>query len=230
MLTEIDHGLWVSGDPSFRFFGLFQIGTRMTLVKLPDATLWLHSPIQLSYELQSAIDALGVVTHIVCPNQFHHYFAADYQTAYPEAKVYGTSSLVKKRKDLRFDVVMGDGFTSPPEWGEGLDSLYLGGSHFEETVFLHPKSKTLITCDILEYFTDHDEWFTRCYLKCVGTYQRPSFPKAIKGFYKDRALARECFESMLAWDFERMVIAHGNVLVEEDPKGAIRRTYSWLLE
>ena len=230
MLQEVHDGIWMTQDPSFKFFGLFQIGTRMTVVKLPCEKLWVHSPVRLSDELKVALDQLGPVAHIVCPNQFHHLFAGEYAAAYPDAKVYGTQSLTKKRKDLSLEWVMGEGFASPEEWGEDLESLYIGGSAFEETVFLHRSSKTLITCDLLEYFTEHKGWFTRCYLKCVGSYKKPHFPSIVKTFYKDKPVAREAFETMLSWDFERMIISHGNVLVDDDPKGALRRTYHWLLE
>ena len=229
-LKSLGDEIWIAADSSFKFLIWLQIGTRMTVVRLRDGGLWLHSPIALSDALKAEIDALGPVRAIVCPNQFHHMFAAGYVTAYPEAKLYGAPSIMKRQKHLSLDYVMGSEFEQPSDWSAALDSVFIAGSAFEETVFYHRTSKTLITSDIIEYFTEHEHWFTRLYLKLMGTYKNPSFPKMIKSFYKDKALARQAFETMLAWDFERMVIAHGNVLVEDDPKGAIRRTYSWLLD
>lgn len=229
-LTRVDDGLWVVADPSFKFFGLFRIGTRMTVATLPDGSLWLHSPIALNDSIQGALDTLGPVRAIVCPNQFHHLFAAPYVEAYPDATLYGAPSIVDRQKHIALDVVMGADFELPSAWQAVFDAVFIDGSAFEETVFCHRASKTLITADIIEYFTEHDDWLTRLYLKMVGTYKKPSFPKAIKSFYKDRASARASFETMLGLDFHRMVIAHGDVLVEDDPKAAIRRTYHWLLE
>lgn len=229
MLDYVDTGIWVSADPSFRFMGLFQIGTRMTVVKLDDGSLWLHSPIRLTPALKGALDGLGAVGAVVCPNRYHHMFAGDYCAAYPEAQLYGTPTLVRSRKDLDLSEVMDESFTVPAAWQGCLQGLYIGGSQFEETVFLHRTSKTLITADLIEYFTEHEQWFTRMYLKLAGTYQNPSFPKIVKALYKDRPLAKLAFETMLGWDFDRMIIAHGNVLIEDDPRAALRRTYSWLL-
>ena len=39
--------------------------TRMTVIRLPDGGLWLHSPTPLDDGLRAAIDALGPVAHIV---------------------------------------------------------------------------------------------------------------------------------------------------------------------
>lgn len=230
MLEYVDTGIWVSADPSFRFVGLFQIGTRMTVVKLDDGSLWLHSPIRLTAALKDALDGLGVVGAIVCPNRYHHMFAGDYAAAYPNAELYGTPALVRGRKDLNLSAVMDESFTLPAAWQDCLQGLYIAGSQFEETVFLHRESKTLISSDLIEYFTEHEQWFTRMYLKLAGTYRNPSFPKIVKAFYKNRPLAKRAFETMLDWDFDRMIIAHGNVLIEDDPKAALRRSYSWLLE
>jgi hypothetical protein len=230
MLNQVDAEIWVSADSSFRFAGLFQIGTRMTVVRLADGGLWLHSPTRLTPATKRELDDLGPVSSIVCPNQYHHMFAGEYAAAYAEAKVYGTPALVKRRKDLELSGVMDEAFEAPSAWQESLEELYIGGTRFEETVFLHRSSRTLITSDLIEYFTEHGEWFTRMYLKLAGTYRNPGFPKIVKAMYKDHALAKLAFEAMLAWDFERMIIAHGDVLVDDDPKGVIRRTYRWLLE
>jgi len=45
---------------------------------------------------------------------------------------------------------------------------------------------------------------------------------------KDRPLAKRCMERILAWDFDRIVIAHGEVL-ETGGQEALRSSYAWLL-
>ena len=67
------------------------------------------------------------------------------------------------------------------------------------------------------------------YLKLAGTYRNASFPKVVKVLYDDPPRARKAFETMLNWDFQRMIIAHGNALVDDDPKAVLRRSYDWLL-
>jgi hypothetical protein len=45
---------------------------------------------------------------------------------------------------------------------------------------------------------------------------------------KDRRAARESLERILAWDFDRVIVAHGDVL-ESGGHEALRRGYAWLL-
>lgn len=45
---------------------------------------------------------------------------------------------------------------------------------------------------------------------------------------RDRPAARQSFERILAWDFDRVVIAHGEVLETGGP-AALRAGYDWLL-
>jgi len=45
---------------------------------------------------------------------------------------------------------------------------------------------------------------------------------------RDRAAARACMERILDWDFDRVIVAHGDVLAHGG-REALRRGYAWLL-
>ena len=45
---------------------------------------------------------------------------------------------------------------------------------------------------------------------------------------RDRSAARQSLERILAWDFDRVVVAHGDVL-ERGGREALRAGYAWLL-
>ena len=45
---------------------------------------------------------------------------------------------------------------------------------------------------------------------------------------RDRRAARESLERILAWDFDRIIVSHGEVL-ESGGHEILRRGYSWLL-
>jgi hypothetical protein len=45
---------------------------------------------------------------------------------------------------------------------------------------------------------------------------------------RDRAAARASLERILAWDFDRVIVAHGEIL-ESGGREALRAGYSWLL-
>ena len=64
-LRALASGLWVAERPLGN--PLVEIGTRMTVIRLRDGGLFLHSPVKLDPELRAALDALGPVRAIVCP-------------------------------------------------------------------------------------------------------------------------------------------------------------------
>ncbi len=69
-MQQIDSDLWVSDAP-LRFVGL-EVGARMTVVRLPDDQLLLHSPVAPTPDLVRDVKELGQVTYLVAPNRFHH--------------------------------------------------------------------------------------------------------------------------------------------------------------
>jgi hypothetical protein len=102
-LRDLAPNLWVADRPLKLAVG--DIGTRMTVIRLTDGGLWLHSPVPLDAGTRSALDGLGTVRYVVAPSKVHHFFVGDYIAAYPEARVYGAPGLAQKRKDLRFGAV-----------------------------------------------------------------------------------------------------------------------------
>ena len=57
MLSEITSDLWDVRQP-LRYLGM-AVGTRTTVLRLRDGTLFVHSPGQLPADLRSALDQLG---------------------------------------------------------------------------------------------------------------------------------------------------------------------------
>ena len=78
-MQQLASDLWVSDTP-LRFLGL-EVGARMTVVRLPDGGLWLHSPVRAAPELVREVQALGPVTCLVAPNKLHHLFVGEWQQA-----------------------------------------------------------------------------------------------------------------------------------------------------
>src|SRR5260370_7666911 len=111
-LTSIAPNLWTAERPFKLPLILGDIGTRMTIVKLADGGLFLHSPVPLDAETKAALDEIGAVQAIVAPSKAHHLFAGDYVKEYPGARLYGAPGLPDKRRDLKFDSILTD--TTPP--------------------------------------------------------------------------------------------------------------------
>jgi hypothetical protein len=222
-LERLDNGLWVAAGP-LSFVGL-RLGTRMTVVRLASGDLWVHSPIPPSSELRAAVDALGPVRHIVAPSLFHHLSAGHWQAIYPDAALYGPAALAKKRKDLKLTVSLEE--AGGASWAAELQPLHVDGCLLDETVFVHRGARTLISADITENFTTSPHFFTRLYLKASGIHGKIGWSRLMRIVYRDRAAARRSIDSLLAHDFDRIVIAHGDV-IPADGKAALRTTFEFL--
>ena len=87
-LKPVTDGLWIVDGPAidFGYLGLkFPFPTRMTIVRLADGGLWVHSPTELSASLRGEVDALGRVRHLVAPNRIHYWWMEEWLAAYPGA-------------------------------------------------------------------------------------------------------------------------------------------------
>jgi hypothetical protein len=74
--------------------------TRMTVVRLSNGDLFLHSPIKFDARLANELLVSGAVRHLVSPNQFHYAHIGEWAKAFPNA-VSWASPLVRKRARAR---------------------------------------------------------------------------------------------------------------------------------
>jgi hypothetical protein len=223
MLERLDEGLWVAAAP-LSFMGL-RIGTRMTVVRLASGDLWVHSPIEPTPELRAEVDALGPVRHVVAPSLYHHLHAGQWKAAYPTAALWGPAALARKRKDLELTETLEQ--TAGAAWTSELVPVHIDGCMLDETVFLHRATRTLVGSDLTENFTTSPHWPTRLYLKVSGIHGKVGWSRLMRVVYRDRPAARRSVEALLALDFDRIVIAHGDV-IRRDGKAALRETFRFL--
>jgi hypothetical protein len=223
MLEQIAEDVWSRAIP-LRFWKI-ETGTRMTLMRLPQRRLLVHSPIPLTPELKTAVDALGNVTAILAPSPFHHLSVAAWAAAYPQAITCACPGLERKRHDLRWDRVLGD--DAEPEWKDEVDQVFFSARTLEnEVVFHHRASRTLVCADMVFNLARHLSPLTRAVAFMLGN-RRPGPTLLEHVMIRDRRKAREQIDRMLAWNVERIVLAHG-AIVERDGTEILRRAYAWL--
>lgn len=222
-LTPFAEDLWIVDAP-MKMAGL-QLGTRMTVVRLEDGGLLLHSPVPIDEALAQELRALGPVAHIVAPNAFHHLHVGPAMARFPEARSYGAPGLALKRLDLRFGAMFTE--ETPLPFARELEPLTLRGSLLGETVLLHRRSGTVVSSDLTENFTTHEHLPTRLYLKAGGIYGKPGWSRFLRFLFRDHKAVRESIDRLLKWDFDRAVIAHGEPFVS-GAKAAVEQSYTWL--
>ncbi len=227
-LAPLAPDVWTARRP-LRMLGV-ELGTRMTVVRLDDGALFVHSPVALDPALRAAVDALGPVRFIAAPNRWHHLFAGEWAAAYPGAALYGVPGLPEKRRDLAFAAVLGgDGRDLP--WSGGLaHRLIEGAPIFNEVVFFHRASGTLLASDLAFNIGPDSPWLTRTAFRAMRHYDRLGWSWAERRlFVRDRAALRRSMTALLDWEPERMVLAHGR-LVEEAAVTRLRGAFAWLLD
>jgi len=224
-LRQVAENLWVAERPQ-SFYAL-PVGTRMTVIRLTGERLLLHSPVVLDPELRAELDSLGQVCFAVAPNRVHHLHAGEVVQAYPGARLWVAPGLERKRPDLVFEAVLTD--EAPEEWRGEVDQVFFRGRPYEnEVVFFHRASRTLVLCDLAFNFGSRAAAPTRLLMKLLRSYGRLGPSKLDPLLIRDRRAARESLERILVWDFDRIIVAHGDVL-EGGGHEILRKGYSWLL-
>lgn len=224
-LRQLAPDLWIA-ERSQRFFGL-EVGARMTVIRLANGRLLLHSPLPLDAPLRAELDRIGAVSYAVAPSRVHHLYAGDVAKSYPAARLWIAPGLQLKRPDLRYEAILGD--DAPEEWRGEVEQTFFRGRPFEnEVAFYHPASRTMITCDLAFNFRERTPTTTRLFMSLVRSYGYFGPTKLDPLLIRDRKKARASLERILAWDFDRVIVSHGDVL-EHDGNALLRQGYAWLL-
>ena len=227
MLEEFGPSLYLADGPTISFLG-FPYPTRMAVVRLCDGSAWVWSPIPLSAELERAVAAIGAVRHIVSPNKIHHLFLAEWAERWPDARLYAPPGLARRRRDLSFDATLGN--APDPAWAAELDQVIFHGSFaLEEVVFFHRPSRAVIMGDLVQR---HDpaqaKGLKGLIMRLDGLVgDEGSTPRDFRATFWRRAPAREARARVLAWNPERLVVAHGSC-VRNDAQPVIARALAWL--
>jgi len=222
MFDTLADGLWTTTRAQ-RFWGL-ETGTRMNVVRLADGGLFVHCPVALDAETRAAVDALGEVRAVVSSSLFHHLYAGDWMRAYPKARFFPCPGLPKKRPDLSWGPVLGDG----PDalWADTLDQAPMTARFEREVVFFHRASRTMLCADALLNLSYHPSRMTR-----IAAFLMQNTGPG-KGYLEriavtDWKLGRRQVDRLLDWDIDRIVLAHG-ALVARDGREVLRDAYRWL--
>ena len=221
-LRQIAPEVWVAEAP-LRYF--VELGRRMTVVRLPDGRLWLHSPLPLTAELRTALDVLGEVRFVVPASNLHgHLSMGDYAGA----ELFAAPGLPAKRPDLDFADELGD--EPDPRWATELDqAIFRGHRLLDEVVFLHRASGSLIVGDTCFNIEPGAPLLTRLWAWGPRLRPRAGPTPLFRLAVRDRAAARASLERILEWDFDRVVVGHG-AIIETCGREAFRKAWASALQ
>ena len=229
MLQEFGRDIWIVDGPDVRFAGI-HMPTRMTVARLKTGGLWVHSPIKFSAELNASISRLGTVEVLVAPNKFHHLYLADWMSTWPKAQAFATEQLVSKKAQIKFTGQLSE--VAPKIYTSDIaQTIFRGNRVFEEAVFFHRASQTLIMTDLLlNVHTDQQSWISRVYAKFDQVaFPNGGVPRMLRASMKNRAIAKNAVRQMLAWNPKKLVFCHGE-LFSGNGVEVILEKFGWLLD
>ena len=214
MLTKITDGIW-GYEQDLRLPLDMRLPSRTTIVRLADGGLVMHSPLGFDEETAKAVDDLGEVKTIIAPSCIHYLFLAAATKRWPKARVLGAPGLEKKPavKGVAFDVLPHDGVVD----GLGDDLVVRridGVPYITEHVFLHRPSGSVVVTDLVFNLHRCSSWGMRMYLRCMGAWEKTAQSAIWRLLTKDKPAAAESARAVLGWDFERLIVAHGDVVTE----------------
>jgi hypothetical protein len=223
-LSPVAANVWELNAP-LATFGM-HLGHRMTVVRLTDGTLWLHSPVAQSAALDAELARLGNVAHIVAPNTMHDTYLEGWFAAYRRARFHGAPGFAQARRDLKFTDTLGD--QPDPGWADVLDQHVMGGMpRINEVVFFHRPTRTLIITDLAFNLGPDMPFLSRVLMKLNDSYCRFGPSRMLKSTIKDRAAFRRSIDHVLQWDFDRTILSHGEN-IPRDGKAMIREAFAFL--
>lgn len=207
---------------------------RMTVIRLADGSLLLHSPTRYTESLRLALQALGPVAHLVAPNIAHWTLIEPWQRAFPQATTWAVPGLRERRQvrksGLRLDQDLGT--QAPAAWGGALSLIMVeGGLGFHEAVLFHQPTRTLVLTDLMVNLENHKiPTWARPMVRLLGSTAPDGMPPAYLRFIVKQRLhaAAVAAERMLELQPRRVIFAHGHCL-DRNAVQHLRHSFRWLL-
>ena len=228
-LNLVGQNIWTFDGIKVKFYG-FPFPTRMTIIRLKNNALWIHSPEKLNSELEQELSELGEVKYLISPNKLHHLFLPEWIERYPNALNYSAPGLAEKRKDIQFNATLSD--KAENTWVNDIAQVVVRGSPvMEEVVFFHKPSSTLIVTDLIENF---DPATLSGWQRAIGRMAGIVHPNGktpidwrVTFRFGSREKAREALNTMLSWNPTNIIVSHG-ICVFGNGAEFLNKSFKWL--
>lgn len=232
-LKQIDKNIWIVDGSEIKMnFKIFKMPftTRMTIVRLSNNKLWIHSPIAYDKELDNKIKALGEIAYIVAPNKYHYSYILDWYNHYPQAQVYLAKGIrVKLNVEVKEQFILLESVAETIWSKEILFTPFKGSIAMEEVVFFHKESATLILTDLIENIEVNDLPF---FYKIVFKIGDNQYPKArtsrdLRSSFISKKKAIESYTIIESWNPDKIIFSHGRIILENGSE-KLKEAFFWL--
>jgi len=218
-MRKIAKDIWVA-ETAFRLFGV-DFGNRMTVIRLDNDQLLLHSPVKINNNLLNQLSELGNVGYIVTPNNFHGLFVEEWRKEFPQAK-YFTAKLNDENSSWSLSTLKSETL------GSCVEIIKMEGvPKVNEYAFIHKTSNTLILTDLAFNIGNNVSFWTKIFFKINGAFNRFGPSRLMKMMISDAISLNNSIEEILSFDIDRIIVSHGNIL-ESNAKIQLKSAFSGL--
>jgi hypothetical protein len=206
-LSSVAENLWMLVYP-LKMLGA-DLRRNVTVIRLRSGKLVIHSTAPFSAEDVAAIRALGEPGWVLDGVLRHDTFAEDGRAAFPEIPYLAPEGFAELAGFPTSPIA-----PPPTEWGEELLALEIQGApSLRDNALLHVPSRTLILTELVFNFGDDEPIWTELMLRvAVGGEHHPGMARPVKASVKDEDAFKASMAAILAWDFERVIVGHGDVI------------------
>lgn len=172
----------------------------------------LISPIKFSSDQLQQIVELGEVKAIVAPSLIHSLFMKKACKRFPNATVWAPPGMREKFPNMKIDKI----FTQDtwPFQDQIEVQLIAGLKKVTEVAFYLKELRTVVVCDLAFNIQHPHGLGARIFPRFLGTYRKFAISRLWNVFMKDKAAFSESIQNILKWDFDQVIMAHGEILTE----------------
>ncbi|HEY0250054.1 MAG TPA: hypothetical protein VGC41_00955 [Kofleriaceae bacterium] len=176
------------------------------LVELPQKAV-LVSPVGTREELEAC---RGKQIILVEPSLLHHKRLAKAAQVLEPDEIWGPEGFGDKLKEFSNARVFG---RDPWPHDDALSFAVIEGApRRNEVVFYHQPSRTIYTADLAFAIMEPKGAISPIALRLMGIYKRFGVAKMWTKWVKDKAAFQKSIDKVLAWPFERIAVAHGDIV------------------
>ncbi len=189
----------------------------VTILRLRSGDLVIHSTGPFTPDDAAAIRAVGRPGWLLDTMLRHDTFARLGRESFP-----GIPYLAPAGFSEQAGLPVGALVPAPAEWGDEVAVLRLDGvPSMEEHVVFHRPSRTLIVADLFFNFGPEAPGWTRFLMRlAVGAKHDPGMARSMRLTVKDKPALKRSLNAMMAWDFDRIIVGHGDVVETEGKRKA----------
>ncbi len=224
MLLEIADGVWTL-EREIRLTAGLRMPARATFLRLAGDRIFVCSPLEIDDATAREVARIGEVAAIAAPNCVHHLFLKGAAARWPRACVFGPRELQRKAKGVSFEPLE----AAAEVLGDDVAVRRIDGvPAVSEHVFFHAASRTLVVSDLVFNVRGPQRLSLRLFLRLFGAWDRFGQSRIWRLLAKDRAAASQSVHEVLRWDFDRLVMAHGDI-VKSGARPRLEEALGWML-